>query len=110
MSFGKFRRRKRSGKNSPASRPLVRLRLEELEVRTVLTAVTAGVGVTDPITIAFNTSLNASTVNSNTVQLLNSTGQQVSAVQVAYNPSTTTVTVTPTSPLSYGSSYTLSIP
>jgi hypothetical protein len=107
--FGTFWRCKRERRISPASHLPVRLALEELEDRTVLTSVTAGVGVTDPVTIAFNTGLNASTVNTNTFQLLNSAGQQV-AIQAAYNSSTETVTLTPTNPLNYSSTYTVSIP
>jgi PKD repeat protein len=65
-----------------------------------------GVAVTSPVTLTFNEALNSSTVNSNTVELLNSAGAAVAAA-VTYNSANNTVTLTPSSALAYSSTYTV---
>src|SRR5271166_5944118 len=103
MTNRKFWRHKQARQAKQfAARRRVRLGLEELEDRTVPVTVTAGVGITDPIQVAFNAGLPASSVSSSNFQLLNSSHNSV-AVNVAYNTATDTVTLTPSVPLNYSS-------
>ncbi len=58
------------------------------------------------IKVVFNTAMTASSINASTVQLLDSTGAVVPAT-VSYNANTRTVTLTPSSSLLAGMSYTV---
>ncbi len=59
------------------------------------------------VTVTFNESMNASTINSNTFQL-SSSGSTVAAT-VSYNSSTLTATLVPTQPLTYSTTYTATV-
>jgi hypothetical protein len=67
-----------------------------------------GIAVGTSISATFNTAMDATTINSTTVQLLNASQQPVPAT-VSYNANTLTVTVTPMAALANSTTYTLSI-
>jgi hypothetical protein len=58
------------------------------------------------VTVQFNEALDPTTVNSSTIQLLNSSGGVVAAA-VSYNSSTDTATLTPSAALANNSTYTI---
>ena len=64
-----------------------------------------GVAINSSVTVTFSEALNPSTVNTNTVQLMN--GSTPVAASVSYNASTNTVTLTPTAALANSTSYTI---
>ena len=68
---------------------------------------TAGVATSSAVTITFSEALNASTINTTTIRLLD--GAVAVAATVSYNASTNTVTLTPSAPLSNSKFYTISI-
>jgi hypothetical protein len=67
----------------------------------------ANVATSNAITIAFSEALNASTVTSSTVQLLD--GATPVAASVTYNAANNTVTITPNAALANSKTYTISI-
>lgn len=66
----------------------------------------SGVSTGTPITVKFSEALDPTTVTSSTIQLLDASGNVVAA-SVTYNASTFTATLTPSSALSAGSTYTI---
>ena len=69
---------------------------------------TTNVPTSSSVTVTFSTTMNASTINSSTVELLNSSGVVVPAT-VTYNATTQVATLTPSSPLTGGSTYTVDV-
>ncbi|HEY7313483.1 MAG TPA: Ig-like domain-containing protein, partial [Gemmataceae bacterium] len=67
-----------------------------------------GVSTGSAVTVQFSEALNATTLSSSTIQLLNASGTAMAA-SVTYNASTDTATLTPSSALSAGSTYTISV-
>ena len=63
------------------------------------------VPVTTPVAVVFNEAMLASTINTNTILLLNNAAAVVPA-QVSYNPSTFTATLTPNAQLALSQTYT----
>jgi hypothetical protein len=116
MSRNKSSRRRQGRGKELAGSHRVRLGVEVLEDRTLLTAVTlvyptsnlVGVGVSDPVRVVFDTALNAATVNGSTFQLVDASNHSVGA-QVTYDPTTNTATLTPSAPLGYSSAYTVTV-
>ncbi len=66
-----------------------------------------GVDTAAPVTVAFSEGMNASTINASDVTLTGPGGAVAAAVN--YNSATRTATLTPSSPLSYSTSYTVSV-
>ena len=67
-----------------------------------------GVGLNGAITVVFNTSMNAASINSSTIVLKNAAGVVVPA-NVTYDATNRTATLTPTAPLSYSTQYTVTV-
>jgi len=65
-----------------------------------------GISTSPTITLSFNEALNPSTVNSSTIQLLDSSNNVVAAT-VSYTAGSTSVTLTPNSPLANSATYTV---
>jgi methionine-rich copper-binding protein CopC len=66
------------------------------------------VATSAPLTVSFSEALNAATITSSTVTLRNSSNVTIPAT-VTYNTATNTATLTPTSPLSYATTYTITV-
>ncbi|HEY1600689.1 MAG TPA: DUF4082 domain-containing protein, partial [Pirellulales bacterium] len=66
------------------------------------------VATSAPLTVSFSEALNAATITSSTVTLRNSSNVTI-PVTVTYNAATNTATLTPTSPLSYATTYTITV-
>ncbi|MBX9789234.1 MAG: DUF4082 domain-containing protein [Pirellulales bacterium] len=69
---------------------------------------TGNVAVGSTITATFSAAMSAATINANTIQLRDGTGAVVAAT-VSYNATTRVATLTPTSPLSSGMTYTVAV-
>ncbi len=66
------------------------------------------VAVNAPVTVTFNETMTASTITTSTILLRTAAGVQVTAT-IAYNGATNTATLTPSSPLAYSTSYTITV-
>jgi len=72
------------------------------------TSGSTGVGLNGAITVAFNTAMNAASINSSTIVLKTAAGVVVPA-NVSYNATTRTATLTSNAPLSYSSQYSVTV-